>query len=153
MIIARPARVAHGAIASSSSLLIKPTTITISCRRCIFSLPQSSCLPRHYLSTASTRRQLPIASARRYSSTASKLLEEAEQQEQEWATPTEATQAKVVETAKYKVDYYRSIVNQDDPDLEVEAMKLRTKVLKELTPLVEAWESYETLRKVCLSMP
>lgn len=82
----------------------------------------------------------------------------------EFLTPTEENHAKLLVSAAHKVKQYheaqreasawstscRADIQMGLEDSTVEEQKSRAKTLKELASLAEAWESYQTLRKVSL---
>lgn len=78
-----------------------------------------------------------------------------------WLTPGEERQAKLLETASVKMQIYQDLLckvtrsskyfwlmNQDIESMDTNERKEQSKSLKELSPLAEAWDSYQSLRKV-----
>ncbi|OCF36205.1 peptide chain release factor 1 [Kwoniella heveanensis BCC8398] len=72
--------------------------------------------------------------------------------EMEWFTETEEKQAKLVETARKKVEYYKSVIEQETDATDVQGQIARAKMQRELGALAEVWDKYLELRKSIYAM-
>ncbi|KAK8845521.1 peptide chain release factor 1 [Kwoniella newhampshirensis] len=70
----------------------------------------------------------------------------------EWCTETEEGQAKLLATAKARVEVYRKTISEEPDATDVQAQIARAKVQKELAPLADAWDKYLEMRKSIIDM-
>ncbi|WVQ93750.1 peptide chain release factor 1 [Kwoniella sp. CBS 9459] len=129
-------------------------------------------IPKGSLYRSKARTQTPIKWIRGYATSASataaatkgrELVEKAQDhghpasgtdhgERMEWFTEIEEKQAKLVETARTKVQYYRSMMNKETDALDVQGQIARVKLQRELGPLADVWDKYLELRKSIFDM-
>ncbi|WVW81883.1 peptide chain release factor 1 [Kwoniella bestiolae CBS 10118] len=115
--------------------------------------PSISSTPSRFRSlvTASTRRRrssvvfLGLTQRRTYAT-------EANETEHVWCTEIEERQAKLIESAKARVEQYRKTIEQETEVTDVQGQIARAKIQRELGPLAQLWDKYVELRKSIIAL-
>ncbi|WWC85881.1 uncharacterized protein L201_000748 [Kwoniella dendrophila CBS 6074] len=91
-----------------------------------------------------------VSRKRTYASEAA--LQEVKQEDFGWCTETEERQAKLIESAKARVELFRKTIEQETEITDVQGQIARAKIQRELGPLAQLWDKYVETRKSIIDL-
>ncbi|WWC66774.1 uncharacterized protein I206_100679 [Kwoniella pini CBS 10737] len=113
--------------------------------------PQSRSLTSVRSLTFGYTRTTNYGQKRRYASAALQT-QKAEESEVQWCTENEKRQAKLIESARARVDMYKTTIQQDIDATDVQSQIARAKLQRELGPLAQVWDKYVDMRKLIIDL-